>query len=61
MQITIEAKSGKVNGTSLLTVESQVPVVSRIEVTPATANIEVGNTLQFTATVYDQDDVVNGK
>lgn len=46
---TIKAASGKISGTSTLTVTSAPTLVS-ITVTPANSSVAVGSTLQFTAT-----------
>jgi len=48
---TITASTEGRNGTSTIVV--QAPGVSRLEVTPASASVEVGNALRLSATVYD--------
>jgi hypothetical protein len=57
----IQARSGSVRGHADLTVEPAgpaPPVVTRIEVAPATSSIGVGATQQFAASVYDQYDEI---
>ena len=48
---TITASTEGRSGTSTIVV--QAPGVSRLEVTPASASVEVGNALRLSATVYD--------
>ncbi len=49
----IRAKVGNVTGTATLTVTTPPPTVDSIEVTPATATIQVGQTQSFTAVAKD--------
>lgn len=50
---TIKALSGGISGTATLTINA-VPVLTTINVTPATSLIASGTTQQFTATTFDQ-------
>lgn len=50
---TISATSGGTSGTATVTVTSSVVPVASVDVTPATADILVGGTLQLTATPKD--------
>jgi uncharacterized protein YjdB len=60
---TITATSGSVNGTSALTVTASPPVpAASVSVSPATANVAVGQTQQLTATVRDaNNNVLTGR
>ena len=54
---TVTATSGSVKGTASVTVTTavQTPVLTSINVTPATANLSIGGTRVFTATATDQN------
>jgi surface protein len=59
---TIEARVGNVRGSADLVVAPPAAVVERIVVLPATATIEIGETQEYTATVYDQySEVMDGE
>ena len=61
-ETAIIASFGEASGSATLSVEAQLPLVDRIEVTPATATINTGDSQQFVATVYDQtDEVMEGE
>jgi uncharacterized protein YjdB len=48
---TITASSEGRSGTATITVDA--PSVNRVEITPATATVDVGGSFRLTATVYD--------
>ncbi|MDK2890182.1 MAG: hypothetical protein PWR21_814 [Methanoculleus sp.] len=52
---TVIASAGGINGTATVTVNAEEPVLDHIEVTPATATLEIDGTEQFTATAFDQN------
>jgi trimeric autotransporter adhesin len=59
--VTITARSGSANGTATITVQALV-AVDRIIVTPKDPSIDVGKTVQLTATLLDkQDNVLTGR
>jgi len=58
---TITATADGVSGTAAVTVTTEEPVLKRIEVTPPTATVAVGETRAFAAACYDQfDNPMNG-
>ncbi|MCM2466563.1 Ig-like domain-containing protein [Methanoculleus oceani] len=52
--VTLIASADGVSGSACVTVEPSLPVPACIEVKPATATIQTGETREFTATVFDQ-------
>jgi len=58
----ITAKADGVSGMATLTVTEPPPVVDRVDVRPASASIEEGETQQFSATAYKSDNTeITGK
>ena len=59
---TIRARSGKASGTATVTVTATSPTVASVEVTPSSASVAVGSSVQLTATVRDASgNVISGK
>jgi hypothetical protein len=52
---TVTAASGGINGTASVSVTAAPPVLTSIQVTPASASVPNGGTQQFSATGYDQN------
>jgi subtilisin family serine protease len=50
------AGSSTTPGTTIVVTQPEAPVLTRIEVSPASVSLDVGNTQQFTATGFDQYD-----
>jgi PGF-pre-PGF domain-containing protein len=55
-EVILTASAGELSGSACVTVEPSIAVPTSIEVDPSTATIAVGETLRFTAVVFDQCD-----
>ncbi|MFY9194431.1 MAG: Ig-like domain-containing protein [Methanoculleus sp.] len=55
-EVILTASAGELSGSACVTVEPSIAVPTSIEVDPSTATIAVGETLRFTAAVFDQCD-----
>ena len=55
-QLTVRARAGGQQATATLAINPPPPVLTRVELTPRTAGLSVGESRQFTARAFDQYD-----